>query len=383
MKKNIVLIFLIGIGCISIAQETPKNIDFSAVEQHFIIMDLLLSGQEPATKQWDELFNTPAYEELISREFRNPIRFQEVLRAAYLPGCSKSIEDILLKIDRKGNWWTAWVTSLLAAYENIPNQKNELIELMKEYKNLEYTDFTIKEVSRFLPDQQFENFPQIAFIIFNDSRGYDPIILSLNSFINTMDDRDNKALDCMISKGFEKNYSFQLLYAHEAFHYYRKKKEEFKYPENNDPYNSLIWIMNQIENEGIADQIDKQNQYFYPGCFADTKEGEKYLSYLAIQPNLIQRMDSIFAEILIQPDSAKVFSRKFSRMIPRSGHQTGFYMCNAIIEVFGEKSLIPIVRNPFGFFKLYQKAALKNDIYPSFSQNAMSCIEMLERRFKL
>ncbi|MBU1012395.1 MAG: hypothetical protein KKG99_05270 [Bacteroidetes bacterium] len=383
MKRILFITLLVGFHCLSNAQESSKNLDFSAIYQHFIVMEQLQSGKEPIASQWADLFETPAYKTLLDNELRKPIRFQEVFRAAYLPGYSKDINDILVKIDRKGSWWTSWVTSLLEAYENVPKQKTQLLDLVDAYKRLDLSEFAMKEAARFLPDEKFEGFPKVAFLIFNDSRGYDPIILSLNSFLKTDDIRDNNALDCMINKGFNKHFSFQLLYAHEAFHYYRNKKDEFRFPDDTDPYSSLIWIMNQIANEGIADQIDKVNQYFDPGCYADTREGEQYLNYLAMQPDLIRSMDSLFVEIINLSDSAQIFSRRFSRMIPRSGHQTGFYMCNAIIEEFGEQSIRMVSRNPFTFFKLYQKAALKNEKYPVFSKDAIACIEMLEEKFSL
>ncbi len=381
MKKQI-LIAIALFFCLKIyTQTSSKNIDYTAVYQHFKVMDVLLSGNEPTEAQWSNLFQTSAYEELISREFKSPARFQEVFRAAYLPGHTKDINELLKRIDRKGNFWTAWVTTLLEAYENIPNQKDELIQLIEDYKKLELSNFAKEQSARFLPEKDFEDYPKIAFIIFNDSRGYDPIILSLNRFIKTEDIRDSQAMDCMVNLGYDKHYSFQLLYAHEAFHYYREKKKEFRFPNNNDPYRSLIWIMNQIENEGIGDQINKQIEYFKPGCYADTREGEKYLGYLRMHPALIQSMDSIFIEITNHQDSAKIFSNRFSWMIPRSGHQTGFYMCNAIIKEFGEDRLKTVVRNPFAFFRLYQKAAVKNDDLPSFSEQSIDLINFLEERY--
>lgn len=381
MKKHI-LIAIALLLCIKIySQNSSKNIDFSAVHQHFVVMDVLLSGNEPTENQWNNLFQTAAYKELIRREFKSPTRFQEVFRAAYLPGHTKDVNEILKRIDRKGNFWTAWVTTLLEAYENIPNQKEELIQLIEDYQKLELSEFAKEQSARFLPENHFEDFPKIAFVIFNDSRGYDPIILSLNSYVKTGDLRDNQALDCMTELGHDKDFSFQLLYAHEAFHYYRAKKKEFNFPDNNDPYSSLIWIMNQIENEGIADQIDKQIQYFEPGCFADTREGERYLGYLDLHPGLILKMDSMFVEIANHQDSAKIFSKRFSRMIPRAGHQTGFYMCNAIINEFGEASLKSISRNPYAFFKLYQKAAIKNNELLAFSEKSLDFISFLEKRY--
>lgn len=365
------------------AQKPQNSIDFSAINQHFNIMHQLQSGQIVSDSQWDSLFNCAAYKTLIDREFKRRIVFQEIFFAAYSPGYPKDVNEILNKIDRKGQFWDSWVKTMLEAYENVPKQKDQLIKLMKEYKKLDLSNFAIKESARFLPDDKFESFPQIAFIIFNDSRGYDPIILSLNSYIKTDNVEENNALDCMSDNYNLEHFGFQLLYAHEAFHYYRNQKEEFRFPTFEDPYYSTIWIMNQIENEGIADQIDKVNLYYKPGCYADTREGRNYSKYMGIQRDLIPKMDSMFIEIANHPDSAKVFSKRLSRMIPRSGHQTGFYMCNAIINEFGVKSLKSIVRNPFEFFKLYQKASLKNQDYPLFSDKSLEFIEILEERYKL
>lgn len=383
MKRLLTIVFLSSMIINIHAQENQKNLDFSAVYKHFMIMEHLQSGQTVTDSQWDELFNCEAYKTLINREFKRRIVFQEIFFASYSQAYSKDVNEILKKIDRKGRFWTSWVETMLEAYENAPKQKSQLFKLIEEYKKLELSDFAMKESSRFLPDEQFESFPKIAFVIFNDSRGYDPIILSLNSFIKSDNEEDNNALDCMTNLSYAKHFNFQLLYAHEAFHYYRNQKDGFRYPDKNDPYRSLIWIMNQIENEGIADQIDKVIQYYKPGCYADTREGRRYMDYLGMQKEMIPKMDSIFAEIFNKPDSAKIYSNKFRRMIPRSGHQTGFYMCKAIIGEFGEQSLKHVVRNPFAFFKLYQKAALKNDNYPIFSEDALECIDMLEEQFKL
>lgn len=360
-----------------------QNLDFSAVRQHFKIMDLLRSGQEVTDNQWDELFNTPAYKTLLNNEFHNRVFFQVIFLAAYAPGYSTSVEEILSKIDRKGTWWKWWVESMLEAYKDASLFKNQLTELIGQYQKLELNDFAIKEAKRFLPDKRFEGFPKIAFIIFNDSRGYDPIILSLNSFLRTNDPKEIAALDCMVRSGYSEHFGFKLLYAHEAFHYYRNKKEEFRFPDDKDPYFSLIWTMDQIENEGIADQIDKANLYFRPGCYKSTNEGAQYLNYLKQQPDLIFKMDSILAELAAHPDSAQKLSSEFRELIPRSGHQTGYYMCNAIIHELGEKSLKNIARNPFKFFKLYQQAALKNKNLNSFSEKSMNCIEMLGKRYQL
>ena len=67
-----------------------------------------------------------------------------------------------------------------------------------------------------------------------------------------------------------------------------------------------------------------------------------------------------------------------------SGHPTGYFMTNAIINEFGKEAIILSWTNPFEFFKLYQKAANKNkETYPVFSDSAMNYIHDLEMIYSL
>ncbi len=45
---------------------------------------------------------------------------------------------------------------------------------------------------------------------------------------------------------------FLLLMAHGAFHLYRDQKLEFVEPQGDSPDAPVIWILNQIGNEGIG-----------------------------------------------------------------------------------------------------------------------------------
>ncbi len=46
------------------------NIDFSGVEKFLELTAMLEKDQEPSLEQWNELFSTPGYDVLITREFR-------------------------------------------------------------------------------------------------------------------------------------------------------------------------------------------------------------------------------------------------------------------------------------------------------------------------
>ncbi len=67
--------------------------------------------------------------------------------------------------------------------------------------------------------------------------------------------------------------------------------------------------------------------------------------------------------------------------ITQSGHPTGFFMANCIVEQRGRDAIVEIVRNPFRFFVIYNDAAKKNGKTSVFSEQAMSFIKSLESKY--
>ncbi len=56
-------------------------------------------------------------------------------------------------------------------------------------------------------------------------------------------------------------------------------------------------------------------------------------------------------------------------------------MADVIVDQFGAQAVVDVVRNPFKFFYLYNKAAKKNGQAPQFSSEALSYLRELEAKY--
>jgi hypothetical protein len=141
------------------------------------------------------------------------------------------------------------------------------------------------------------------------------------------------------------------------------------------------WILDQIENEGIGDLINREPLYYDDGCFVETDMAERYHKEQEAQPSFIRIMDAILKEMAAQPSLSGQLGRSLQGLIPQSGHPTGFFMARVILGQFGAETLVEIARNPFQFFFLYNEAARKNGQAPVFSDQAIHFLKMLENKY--
>jgi hypothetical protein len=77
-----------------------------------------------------------------------------------------------------------------------------------------------------------------------------------------------------------------------------------------------------------------------------------------------------------------MLGRQLRSFVPQSGHPTGFYMANLIEEELGTEAITQVVRNPFRFFALYNRAAERHDSAPTLSPEAMAYLESLEEKYE-
>ena len=69
------------------------------------------------------------------------------------------------------------------------------------------------------------------------------------------------------------------LYAHEAFHYYRDKLAAFSEGDILLAHQGILMALNMIQNEGLADLIDKPASIFSGGPRADSTYALEYRKY--------------------------------------------------------------------------------------------------------
>ena len=98
-------------------------------------------------------------------------------------------------------------------------------------------------------------------------------------------------------------------------------------------------------------------------------------------PATIRIMDQILSELADDPDLTDVLGSQFQSFIPQSGHPTGFFMADVIEEELGAGAIRDVVRNPFEFLKLYNRAAAQNGSAPTLSRKTMTYLASLERQY--
>ncbi|MGD8537368.1 MAG: hypothetical protein PVI66_01480, partial [Candidatus Aminicenantes bacterium] len=118
-------------------------------------------------------------------------------------------------------------------------------------------------------------------------------------------------------------------------------------------------------------------------CFADTEWAEQIRDEQSQQPDVIRQFDEILSKIHEEPFRKKELNTEIRRLITRAGHPTGFYMANVILEHIGRQALVDVVRNPFKFFDLYNKAARNDGNTPMFSKKSLQLLKELEQKYSL
>jgi hypothetical protein len=220
-------------------------------------------------------------------------------------------------------------------------------------------------------------YPSVNFVVFNDSRGYTPLIMGI-----TGDDTPPpEQLECLERQGLDRHFPFMLLMAHESFHMYRGLVEEIDLPDSEHPDYAILWTLDQMENEGIGDLIHRKRLYYGDGCLSGSERALRMQQEQLAQPATIRIMDRILSELSDNPELTDVLGRQFQSFIPQSGHPTGFYMANVIEEVLGAEALKDVVRNPFEFFALYSRAAEQDAEAPVLSDKAMTFLAAMERKY--
>lgn len=380
MKKILAFILIFVFVSSSYSQDKLNpNFEFSGVDNFWEIVDTLKTDKEPTSEQWDKLFDTPGYAVLIRREFKRE-KLQEFISTAFKPSLSDKREELINKAENGDNrFWKWFVNSYYQAFDYSDSNRHKIIAKRQSFESFPYTDKAIAELLKFLPETEVSNPPAVSFIIFNDSRGYTPVVMGLNDLVAGDEMLTPEQVAELEKDGFSRYRPQVLYFAHEFFHHFRDQKLEFKEPENNDEDARLLWYLNQIENEGIADLI---NVLPLQKIAAEEQRQKIEKEQLEV-PEAIIGFDKILATIYKNPEEKKNLLKQTGKYVQRSGHPMGYYMAQVILKYKGREALVKIVRNPFKFFYLYNQVCLEKNIGPAFSVDAIAMIAELEALYSL
>jgi len=350
---------MVSLLVVQLAAEVPQDrsralsVDFSGVELFLELTATLERDEEPTAEEWDELFATPGYAVLIEREFRRDF-FVENFRLAFMPS---QREALAIRLAEDSGFMAQFLPHYIRARES----REVILEELEDLKELSFVDEAIEKAAAFLPGVDPGDYPPISFVVFGpDARGYSPVV------IDVLHLRDRGEF-------------LTSFVAHEFHHYYRNRLLELTQDRD------ILWVIDQVQAEGIADQINVGEWFQDPVLFEEHSEvgrNRDYLEWYDKSPEIMQRMDSLFSQMLRHPEDRGQLGSELRAAVPLSGHPTGFFMANVIIEQLGREPLIDEIGNPFRFFSLYKQAAdMKGGGTPSFSDSAIELIQELEGRY--
>ncbi len=348
------ILMLLSFILVSFLHTTAQNnlIDFASIDKFWPIYNQLKLDQEPSDSDWQNLFLTDGMQVLLKSEFEESY-FKNYYRLAFMPSMHDSL---LLELSGK-DWKKIYLSHLQHIIENEGRIKDE-IKNLKTHDDSLYN--SLKNTIAFLPaDISISNdLPTVSFVFFgNDARGYSQIIIDFLYYINNKE-------------------AMNYLVAHEAHHFYRNKYLKLSDTYLNNAEQTIVMVLNQLQAEGMADQIDKPFIYFNNGLLSDSKWANRYKEQFNQSNIVIRKMDSILIQINSNPETMDQLAEEFKSSVPMSGHPTGYYMANAIIEILGKDALIHSWTDPFEFVLLYQKAAKKSSHqYPVFSDQSLELVK--------
>lgn len=339
------------------AQELSKQkIDFSGVDAFWMVAENIANETVTET-DWEYLFSTGYYKFYENWGQRNQIK--KTLVTALSPNM-QSARDSLMNIP---DFYAFILKQVVSTYA-------DRIELKKFQENLATSDIQKKIVARakeFLPGDL-------------DSKAYEPFIYFGVFQPDANASETSLAIDLKLY--FELADPIGLI-AHEYHHFvtmnYRKKFKEIK----NDSTSSLMKSISQLQLEGIADMIDKEKFLNSDGRGFPAVIGRNFKKVYTDPLPALKKMDSLLVAISKEPLSAKRNSEAILNALPLSGHPHGFYMAQTIQTVYGNKTLLTTVRNPFDFIRVYNKAYRKQNGTAIFSAEAMKFLSRVESTHSL
>ena len=347
------LVMLLNFPVVAESKINCPDFDFSALDQFWLILSFLEKDLEPNQEMWDSLFSTPGYIALTKSEFTHGF-FIKMFKLAYMPSKKDEATTFLIKAP-------AWQKAMLEHYHKIKADKLNIQAASNRFRARKnaIAAQSLQKALDFFPSTSAPKCPPVSFVVFaNDARGYSPVVLDIVKAIESGDD-------------------LVYLLAHEFHHNLRNTILSFNPDLIKDEDKNIIWVLNQLQCEGIADLINIQSQLTDP-VFRESE----YYAFFKKSAAIIDELDDLFARISTFPKQIKEFGLELKNSIPWSGHPTGFYMAKTILDKKGKATLILDVGNPFRFIELYQDTALREGSgTPSFSPKAMELIRKLGSKY--
>jgi len=346
------------------------------ITEFFRIVDILKQDKDPTEEDWNLFNDAPGYKELAEMEFgRRYLR--DLITVAYKPSEQKNEKEILDKYRKKDRYYEMFAEGTLSDFKEAGQYRTEILDFVGYITSREVIREIEQNVSEYIEDAKLDSTFRINFIVFGDSRGYDPIIIGITN--PGKYSKEEEA--CLKSRGESIYLPTVLLMAHEAFHNIRNRRISYNEPEKKSGDQQIVEILDKIQNEGTGDQINVPKVNSPESCFPDSRDTKRILQEQKFQYAIVHAIDYFLTQIAGNEALKADLGRAIGSMVTRSGHPTGYYMSSVIVARLGKAELKKISTNPFRFFITYNRAAKMSPGTPDFSDAAIAFIQNLENKY--
>ena len=347
MKKGLVIFGAIIIFVTSINISFAQTADLTSVDEFFKVTSILKEGKEISEEQWTAFENSNGY-----KVFRQVTIEIDILKSSIdiVFGNNKVAEkDSILSIsqeDIEKNRAMLFKKFVILNYIDINNNYELINSFRKNYDFNTLIEKAKQRLSSFL-DKTIDPATEFKPIYF--------VFMCADGQV-----RENGIyidLNLIYKKTEEQRVDFL---AHEFFHNYRGKHVNYDYYKND-----LFYIIDAIQDEGIADLIDKSEGY------------EKHFTDMGEIPEMIESWISLYNQAQKDLEKLQNLTFKFAKgeiskddvgdevleIVKYNGHPIGFFMANHIVSAGYKSEMLKTFYNPYEFYKLYNKAAEKQNLF--------------------
>lgn len=363
IKRLIALLMLCACVNISIAQ----TLDLSSVDEFFKVTSTLKDGKEISAKQWKDFDGSNGYKEFAERKDKTLINtIKSSINIVFGNGTIAEKDSILSITPEEMNKNTAMLLKKLILVNYIDvNDNYESIKLFRE--NYDFNSLIEKakrRLSSFLGkpiDSNNELKPVYFLFISADGKNKeDAIYIDFNLFYKKNEEQRTNFL------------------AHEFFHNFREKYENHDF----NSKNYINYFLGAIQNEGIADLIDKTEGY--EKYFTDAGElpemVEMWVNLYNNAQNDLEMLHNLIMKYSKNEISEKEMENEIQNIVRYNGHPIGFFMANHIVSAGYKNEMLKSFHNPLEFFILYNKAAVEQNLF-QFSNEFMNYLQGLAKEY--
>jgi hypothetical protein len=346
MKKILILTVSLALVWTVTAQQNGQQkslIDLSSTDKFFEIADKISLNQDISEDDWNDLFSTSGYSIVGFNRVRRTVH-RDMLTVAFSNNQQIKRDSILnLSMEDLHNDMTTYLARLtLINFLDIKENQKEL-RLFREMYNFDaIIKLSVDRLKSFLIQSvdSLVVFPSIALICNESGAWFSPsgIAYDFNFFYNSGEEGRANIL------------------AHEMFHTYRANFVNW------DIQSSLFQVLSKLQDEGIADLINKKDieSFFELGTPQEFKDF--FVSTYDNTPQILNDLDVIVRSFINKEISEEQFNEKIEETRFNS-HANGYYMAQLIKDAGILDEMLKTFYSPVEFVKLYNKAAKKNEIY--------------------